>query len=71
MENIKFFFRFETTKESMYKQCYKLQLTLEESHLIYKYYEENKQEFSINSKTSFYIDRIVEIIILKLNILVP
>ena len=71
MEFFKKIFTFETQKESIYKHCYNLRLTLEEAEMIYKYYSENVDEFKINSKESFTVDRIVEIIILKLNIVTP
>ena len=67
MEYLKRFLSFETNKELIYKECLKLNTTLEEAHLIYNYYEENRGLFMLTSNISFPIDKIVEIIILKLN----
>ena len=71
MEYLKRFFSFETTKELIYQECLKQKMTLEEAHIIYNYYEKNREQFLLTPTISFSIDKIVEIIILKLNINIP
>ena len=58
----------KSSKERIYEECNKLQISEKDTELIYEYYKNHKKEFKINPKAFFSTEKIVDIIIRKLNI---
>ncbi len=76
MNNLKYFFekiciRTKSHKELIIEECARLNLSSSETDMVYEYYKNNYKEFQINPKVFFSFDKIVNIIITKLQILTP
>ena len=61
----------DNPKECIKMECVRLGLSYLETDMVYDYYQNNIGEFQINQKISFSFEKIVEMIIIKLQIATP
>ena len=61
----------DNPKECIKMECVRLGLSSLETDMVYDYYQNNIGEFQINPKISFSLEKIVEMIINKLQIATP